>query len=297
MTSLVIDQPGMYAGIDDDTYHADPVQGGSISVSSAKLLLDPSTPAHFRWAQDHPRPFKREFDHGHAAHQLILGVGPELKEIRADDWRSPRIRDAAEELRAAGLVPLLSKDFRMVHDMATAIHQHPEAADALSGGQPEISMFCPDDEIDWVWRRARVDYLRPDDIVDYKSARSAAPTAFTKAALDYGYHLQAAWYTDQARLLDHPAARFRFVIQEKTPPYLVSVVELDDDYLKLGRARYREALELFAECTTSRVWPGYPAETITVSAPRWALPKTPAQSIDDPVVASVLDDLERILTS
>ena len=42
---VVVDEPGVYDGLDEAAYHADPVPGGSLSASGAKLLLPPSCPA------------------------------------------------------------------------------------------------------------------------------------------------------------------------------------------------------------------------------------------------------------
>ena len=55
-------QPGVYE-MDEATYHQDPVPGGSLSASGAKLLLPPSCPALYAWRRDHPK-VSAEFDFG-----------------------------------------------------------------------------------------------------------------------------------------------------------------------------------------------------------------------------------------
>ena len=95
-----------------------------------------------------------------------------------------------------------------------------------------------------------------------------------RAAVNYGYHSQAAWYLDLARDLGHPARAFAFIVQEKEAPYLVTVIELPPELVDIGRRRNRAALERFRDCTESGVWPGYEGEhnddILTVSLPGWA---------------------------
>ena len=90
---------------------------------------------------------------------------------------------------------------------------------------------------------------------------------------NYGYHMQHAWYLDLARDLGHDASAFAFIVQEKEPPYIVTVVELPPALVDVGRERNRRALERFRDCTESGLWPGYvPDDTFAQpSAPRWAL--------------------------
>jgi hypothetical protein len=59
-------------------------------------------------------------------------------------------------------------------------------------------------------------------------------------------------------------------VQEKTPPYLVAVYELDALAMEAGRARNRRAAEMFRDCTEAGVWPGYSSEVELISLPPWA---------------------------
>jgi hypothetical protein len=84
--------------------------------------------------------------------------------------------------------------------------------------------------------------------------------------------MQAAWYLDLARDLGHPAEAFAFIVQEKEPPYLVTVVELDEPAIDRGRWLNSEALQRFRDCTEADLWPGYITDDqiARVSLPRWA---------------------------
>src|SRR5207248_11468429 len=80
-------EPGVY-DITNDVYHADPVPQGSLSSTGARQLTPPNCPALFKWQLDHPEPPNSVFDIGTAAHKLVLGDGPQIVEVDADDWRS-----------------------------------------------------------------------------------------------------------------------------------------------------------------------------------------------------------------
>lgn len=278
-TSVKITAPGVYQ-LDAATYHADPVAGGSLSSSGARKLLPPSCPARFRYELDHPPAPREHFNLGHAAHRLVLGDGPELVVVDADSWRTKAARQARDEAHAAGLVPLLAGDYDVVQAMADAIRAHPVAGRlfAPDAGTPEQALIWQDGP-SGIWRRALLDWLptptpgRRTILLDYKTAASGDPDTLARAVHTYGYHQQAAWYLDGARslgLADDEAA-FLFVCQEKAPPYLVTIAELDITALRIGDLINRRALNVYAACVEADRWPGYAGDEIAhLSLPPWA---------------------------
>jgi hypothetical protein len=270
----MVTRPGVYT-MPEEVYHADPVPGGSLSCSGAKKLL--ACPARFAWDREHPPAPTAAMELGTAAHKLVLGAGAELAVIEADDWRTKAAKEAAAAAREAGAVPLLTAEHAQVQAMAAALREHPVAAALFDPdrGDPEQSLFWVDDRTG-VWLRSRLDWLPRQPagrliIGDYKTAVSASPDGFSRAVLNFSYHQQAAFYTDGAAALGldgDPA--FLFVVQEKTPPYLVAVYELDALATEAGRARNRRAAEMFRDCTEAGIWPGYSAEVEPISLPPWA---------------------------
>ncbi|MGI8682043.1 MAG: PD-(D/E)XK nuclease-like domain-containing protein [Mycobacteriales bacterium] len=267
--------PGFYADVPEQEYHGD---RDSLSVSGAKTLL--KAPALFRWQQDHPV-HKDVFDFGSAAHALVLGAGMESIYIAPyNDWTKRKgpeggVQYTTDEKRIAqedGLSPILPKEWLKVCDMAAALASHRLAMRLLSEGRPEVSAYAPD-EATGVMRRCRFDWLGSTIVTDYKTADSADPDLFVKTAVNFGYHMQHPYYLDLAADLGHPAAAFAFIVQEKTEPYLVTVVELPPELVDIGRARNRRALERFRDCTESGLWPGYVSDDTFAqpAAPRWAL--------------------------
>jgi hypothetical protein len=246
-------------------------------VSGAKKLLPPSCPAIFDYQRTHEPESTKTLDVGSAAHQLVLGAGAEIVVVEADDWRTNKAKGERAEAYLRGAIPLLRKDYEPVVAMASALRQHPVAAALLcqDGGLPEASAFFRDAETG-VMRRCRYDVLPPHSdnsrliIPDYKTAVSANPERFARAAMEYGYHQQDAWYVDAAAALDlanDPV--FLFVVQEKTAPYLVSVVQLDAMAVRIGRHLNRRAIDLYAECNRTGIWPGHADDVAHVSLPSY----------------------------
>lgn len=256
---------GFEDAVPEAEYHAD---RASLSVSGAKLIL--KAPALYRHRLDHPTT-SDAFDFGTAAHALVLGAGASMEPVAADDWRSKTARDERDRIRAEGAVPLLTKDYQRVRDMADALSSHTLAMRLLTGGRPEVSAYAVH-EPTGVLRRCRYDYLAARHATDYKTTACAEPGAFAAACARYGYHQQAAWYLDVADALGQPLDAFAFIAQEKEPPYLVTVVELDDAAIRRGRELNDRALERFRDCTASGIWPGYQAADTyaRIALPRWA---------------------------
>lgn len=278
LAPVSVTEPGVYADIPELNYHADPCDEGSLSHSDAKLLLPPSAPALYKYHREHGRLPKRQFDFGHAAHALVLDVGLDVVVIDADNYRTKAAQDQQKEAHTAGKVPLLRDEWATVQAMAVALRAHPLANALLSTdiGTPEASLFARDPRTG-VMLRARLDHLpHPTDgrliITDYKTTICAEPNAFGRSAATYGYPSQHAWYVDIARALGLAEdVAMVFVAQEKEPPYLVSVVELEPDAIRAGRARNRKAIDTYLQCRTDDHWPGYSDDVELVRVPRWYL--------------------------
>jgi len=264
MSAELID--GMSAG----DYHAH----DSLSASGAKLLLPPSCPAKYRAKMlAEPPEHKDVWDFGKVVHTLVLGEGEAYEPVAFDSWRTKAAQEERDAIRTDGRVPILMADYAEARNCADAVKAHPIAAALFVNGRAEQSAFWTDPN-SGVQRRARFDWL-PDKVEgrrlivpDLKTARSAEPWQFGKAAADYGYSMQAAWYLDAVRALgldDDPA--FLFVVVEKEPPYVVTVCQLDDEAMHVGRALNRTALRIYAECASANRWPGYADDIATVSLP------------------------------
>ncbi|MCY0928362.1 PD-(D/E)XK nuclease-like domain-containing protein [Streptomyces sp. H27-H1] len=258
-------EPGLY-DIPADLYHSDPVPGGSLSSSGAKLLAD--CPARYKWQLDNPQPHRPAFEFGTAAHTVVLGDGPELVVVDADLWNTNEIKAKVAAIREGGGIPLKQGDYQRICDMAEALAANAEAAEILApdSGAAEQSIFWPDGQ---VWWRSRFDWLRPDLIADYKTTQSVRPDKLERTVYEYGYHIQEHIYRRGAYELGllPDGAAFKFIFQEKQPPYLVQVAELDPVARYAGQRDTHRAVGHYLHGRETGQWPAYSEHSTVVSLP------------------------------
>jgi len=299
--SNIITEPCVVDGMSDEVYHRDPVKAGSLSHSGMKTLMTDS-PAFYRASLDgtHPREPKDAFDLGHAVHFYVLGVGAEIEVVHAKDWRGKAAQQQRAAAREAGRVPILEREDAKARGMAKAIRSNPRTGHLFERerGTPERAMFWYDEEFG-VWRRAKLDWTcRLADgrlaIVDVKSRGSQVNReGIAKALWDFWYYTQDAYYRDGVRALldDEQDPVFLFVFQETRYPYLVTVVEMDDEAQQWGRLKVREALDRYARCVGTGEWPDHMGlEGLAVGEPmRVGLPRWSTRALEDQWASGALD--------
>lgn len=296
-----IDAPGWYDGISDVVYHADPVVGGSMSSTGARILAT-KTPEHYDWARRYGRPGSKDLDYGKVAHARVLGRGTDVEVIvgtgkNKNDWRTAEDKARVEKAKAAGKTPIKYRDHLEIEKMAAKLRTHPTAGPLLArpGRHEQVGVW--QDPVTGVWCRFMADFLPdvPDGarrlVVDYKTCRDASPEAFAKAMAEHGYDQQGDWYEAGVDALDPRELRPQFVLiaQEKTAPYGVLVAYLDELARARGAVRNTKARALYRRCSDSGLWPGYPVTPVALSLPGWA-----ARAAEDEITAasSGTDDQE-----
>lgn len=253
--------PGIYDGISNKEYHADPALG---STSLKTLAL--KTPAHYQHDKAHPKS-SDAFTLGTAAHSLILeGDTSGIVIVEADNWLTKAAKEAKAAALADGKQPLLTKEMAQVEAMRDSVMTHEVASRYFINHLAEQSVFW---EEDGLMLKCRPDAWQPGVIVDLKTTVDANPNEFGKTAFNYGYFMSAAHYIDGVKAATGEDVKFVFVNVEKTAPYLVSVTEVDDVALDYGRQMLDRAKRIYRECTTSGRWPGYPT-TEPLSLPMYA---------------------------
>ena len=223
---------------------------------------------------DNRADYNLAFTLGSAAHRLILeGTGDGIVLIDKPDYRTKEARVSRDAALADGGIPLLPHEHDQVVAMCAAVKEDDTAGPLLTGHQPEMSVFA---DLYGQPCKARLDAWHEDDgtgrplIVDLKTTQDANPETFARTALTYGYDQQMAHYRDILEVESGTLPRFLFVLVEKAPPYLVSVVELDDLFYDLGQRRNYEAAEKWKRAVATNTWPGYEGVN-RVLAPVWAL--------------------------
>jgi len=259
-------------------YHADPCDVPSLSCSIAKILLN-QTPAH-AWLA-HPRlnpnqPAEQEasrLDIGTAAHALLLEGVDSIAVCDFDDWRKKEAQAMRDDARAAGKIPLLSRQYEDINAMVSIAKDAAlKAGFNLSAGKPEQTVIWQEGDTHC---RARVDWLSADRdlIIDYKTTALPNPAAWMRAIGSNGYDVQASFYQRGVQKLNRNAMEpeFVFMVQETEAPYCCYFVELSATLQEIGRVKVEKALAIWSACMKSNNWPGYPSGTMEAEAMPWQI--------------------------
>lgn len=279
---MIIDRPGIYRDVDPADYHADCCPAPSLNQSTAKVLIERS-PLHAK--MQHPRLTPVQDDEadpekydkakaiGNAAHALMLGRGKTIGIIEHDDFRSKAAKEARQQALAAGVEPVLAAHYEAATEMVTsaraqiALH---EADDAFRFGSAEAVLVWQEDGL---WFRTMIDWLHDDllTIDDFKtSGLSAAPHGLGYMMVNAGWDVQAAMFERGLDILDPKNAgrrRFRFIVQENQPPFALSVVQLGEGAMTMGRKKLQTAVDIWKRCIATNTWPGYVPRVITPEYP------------------------------
>ncbi|WP_431490924.1 hypothetical protein [Paraburkholderia fungorum] len=209
------DGAGLYLGVPEQIYHADPFPAPALSSHIARIALNRSA-RHAQIAHPHfVEPVDDEADEddddkpapaahlliGAGAHSFVLGAGAPVVEIKVKKFTT---KDAREERRAVlrdGGIPLKSKHFRIAQRMAEVAR--PILLDRLDGE------FVPEAMLAWsergIWRRGLVDAARSDlrKAVDYKtSGQPCPPRRAAQFVNSNGYPFQEGFYRRGFNALD-----------------------------------------------------------------------------------------------
>jgi hypothetical protein len=171
------------------------------------------------------------------------------------DWSDAK---CAEFKRVNSDKEVIDKDtYRTLLGINRAIAKNKRAAEWLSEpGDSEVSIVWVDDETGLLCK-ARIDWLPQsrNAITDLKTGRDIQ--AFPKSIANFGYHRQAAHYTDGLAALHGELVPFRIIAVEPTPPYGVRSAPMNEDTIDIGRSEVRQALRAIAGAYESGEWPGY----------------------------------------
>lgn len=269
-------KPGIYPDILNEDYHAGP----GISASGLKLIAERS-PLHY-WSayldpKREPRKTTPAMILGTAIHAAVLEpdtFGERFYPAPDVDRRTKEgkmLYETAFGIAAEQNATLISAaDFEAALKIQNSCRQHPLAQAIFDEGAAEQSVFWIDPETE-VLCKCRPDWLMPGAILDVKSAEDASEEKFKTSAYNYRYHLQAAFYMDgMAAAWGEMPEAFMFLAHEKTAPWASAYYFADGEMIDAGRAEYRKALRLYADCLSSDKWPGYSQQLQPLGLPRWA---------------------------
>lgn len=281
--------PGLYLTISEDTYHADPLEKPSLSVSIAQAhVLESDAHAWLR----HPRlggqgviPNKA-MDRGSLIHALLLGKGRTVAVVECDDWKKKRDQELRDEHRAAGRLAVTRKLYDDSIEAARQLKVKLEARGYKFDGDSEVTV---------VWReqasngaevlcRCRMDHVSGPNIFDLKIG-DANPKRFKKGHLTaMGYDIQGAAYPRAIETID-PRLRgrvlFRLLFCEPEPPYCITPVRFAGTLRALGERRWQRGIDAWERCTRTGTWGDYTDSEVVVEARPWELEEAEEEIDDD----------------
>lgn len=270
-----------------EKYLRDPVEGGSLSSSIAKTLLEKS-PLHAWHAspalnpvwrrKEHDSATQKRLDFGSAVHCLVLEPDNAPHKIVVcpfGDWRKTEAKEQRADAHHNGQIPLLQDDYDEAERMAKAIWLQLERSevgeDIQKGGKAERVAIWHEEGVTC---RARMDWLSDDCslILDLKTTGGIAePDAWARGCLPQGGDIQAAMYVRGISKIfpDLAIPQFVFAVFESDPPYAGSLVSLDPAYMALADEKVCEALDIWQKCMASGRWPGYPSRIAYAAPPAY----------------------------
>lgn len=254
---------------------------GAVNQSMLKYLQQ--SPLHYKYAVDNPKPPTPDQLFGGALHKYVLqpeSFGEEYAVCPACDRRTKEGKALWAEFCAAsdGLKIITEQDMAAIIAMRDALMANKLVRPLLAGDR-EVPLFWKDERtgLECKGRMDAIINTPINAISDYKSCKNAATEPFLRAALNYGYDVQAAHYLSGARENYGKDYVYLCIAQEKEPPYAVNVLQLDDPFIEHGRILLRRYMDILADCIATGNWYGYegPREEINVAMlPAWAAEPT-----------------------
>lgn len=257
--------PGIYTSetLTNEAYHA----SAGISKSGLDLIL--RSPAHYRFGER--KEATRAMEIGTALHCAILE--PErfatdymmLREVI--DRRASAYKEACKVWSAERV--LTGSEADRVAGMQESVLSHPVLGRFVKAtGRCELSVFATDPETGVLVK------CRFDKLLDAKLAIDVKKTQdlrdFGKSVANYGYHMQAAFYTDVWKwATGEDLDGFMFAAVEEQMPHASAMITIDDEAMDIGRMEYRKALNTYAECFERDEWNGIYQELAPVQLPSW----------------------------
>jgi len=174
------------------------------AISRSELWWLNRSPEYFKWKKENPGNPTEALLFGQVAHKMLLepdtfyddfAVAPDV------DRRTKAGKEAWEKFctESDGKSVISLGMFYQCYDMVFKARENPLVMELLSG-EHEVPYFWTDPDTG-VQCKCRLDAMVRDDegritIVDYKTATDASYKAFSRDVLNFGYHFQAAMYSE-----------------------------------------------------------------------------------------------------
>ena len=250
-------------------------------ISKSALWEIRKSPLHFKWKMEHPQADTPALIFGRASHKWILEEETFHEEFAICPNVGRRTKDGKMQyetflLESNGKDVIAQADFEQIQAMKTELLKNEMVVNLLQG-EKEVSLFGVD-ELTGEKIKARPDILTEIGdqliIVDYKSCESAKTEDFMRSALNYGYHVQVAMYSEVVKQNCGKEPIFIFVAQEKKEPFATNILQADKYFTQYGYDVFRELIGIYHDCKISNNWYGFEGnfnQVNNLTLPDWLL--------------------------
>jgi hypothetical protein len=283
-------QPGIYKMADKE-YFAVPA-----ASNSTLKLLGSRSPAHWAYRQANPTEPTANMLQGTSLHCAILeperfmevhAVLPDNAPRKPTEpqwtaYKEGRPTEKAEtscryweqwNAMSADKIIINDDTAKKYMEISERVRNHPELRPFFNGGQPENAVFA-NDPVTGVLCKCKPDYLTRiksyNICIELKSTEDARKSMFKRTAFNFGYYQAAAFYQDVMEWSIGRPDLYLIVAFERDAPYGIKVYEIDPYAIERGTEQYRDALNQYAECLKSNLWPNYSTDIEILDYPAWA---------------------------
>lgn len=275
-------EPGIHHGISNADYHADRSAIGKSGLMAVRRspayyfgqYMDPNCPPEKEETESGGRLFGNMvhcalFEPQHFNNRYL--VGPEVNK-NTTIWK-----DFKAKCASVGAQPCDAEAMERAKMARDAALRNPDIRRLLSKGWGEPTV-CAIDPATGVKRKVRPDWVYPVNdkeviLADGKTFASADAEEFGRVQVGkMGYDIQDPFYSDTFELASGmKVLAFVFIVIEDEYPFITAQMELRQNVRDSGRRKYRKALDTYAECLKTGVWPGLGDDLKTVDVPPWHL--------------------------
>jgi len=161
------------------------------------------------------------------------------------------------------------KDFEAITKMVTSVKLSQQALKLYASGTwNEVSMFWRDPKHGFDCK-GRADTVNFEEgyVVDLKTTKDAK--GFMKECVDYGYHIQAAFYLRGLKAITGKDFAWYWVAVDSSNPHFCYVYRATEKTLDVGTIQMDEYMNRLATCLETDIWPIGNEEIIEGELPSW----------------------------
>lgn len=243
--------------------------------ASALKTLDKATPLHLLHEREE-KPDSSAFRVGRALHSAVLTPAAYELDFTVTPDIDRRTKDGKAEWErfqslAEGRTILTKDESNLVEAMRSAVFAHESARMLVEkcGSDTELSLRG---EWEGIPCKARIDGWIEEfgTIIDIKTHGGlASPAEFARAAYNFGYWTQFAFYREMLRKAGREVSSVILIVVEKAAPHGVLCAALHEDHLDTATARLPELVGLYREFMENPS-KGWPTNVTEIRLPNWA---------------------------